>query len=96
MWQLCSVVRILFKYFNLLYKFAASTLLQDSTQYSYNGLVYLAHSPLSRVYKGIASIRINGNDLPLCDVDSQFNSIMGNSVCRQLGYTNSRMYETIE
>ena len=82
--------------FNLLYKFTASTLLQDSSQYSYNGLVYLAGSPKSSVYKGMASIRLNGNDLPLCDVDSQFNSIMANSVSRQLGYTNSRMYETIE
>ena len=82
-------------YYKIIYNHPEKDLLQNSEQYKYNGQVYQAHDSLYSVFSGTAKIKIDDNDLPLCGEDSHFNSILENSICRQLGYTNNITFQTI-
>ena len=70
----------------------ASVSLKDSAAYRYNGQVRLAPQPLTSCpHFGIAKVIISDVEYSLCwDKMTYF---LAHSICRQIGYTNSRGYE---
>ena len=68
----------------------------DYTQY-YNGEVYLENTVTDSYLKssGVVYLKYDGKTLPVC-FDNSCSKFAADSTCRQLGYTEATVQESIE
>ena len=70
----------------MLFLSSASTQLQNSPEYVYNGQVYL-HGASHEYYKGSLRVRLSDKFYTVC-VDNFNSQEAAISICRQLGYSS--------